>query len=197
MSKRNLPEAKPTKYTYPVVKGYTNAAAVHAALTESYQPMPRAPEIQSIIKLFIAWNEDALDAGKSDMPPSFELIHATDIESIDSANLHNVDYRGRPLSKKRLAELPPFEETQRRRQSESYGSVQITTLDKPFISSNERAHIQSMFPLADFPFADIVRINLRGKRNANFRSVTILEVGNNESMWLTHYLMQSAAKQAA
>lgn len=184
-----------TELRLPVVKGYTNARGVYAALSEPYQPFDRAPEIQSIITMFVQWNEDAIDAGKPGMPDSFERLFPTDIDYIDNAKLHDVDYKGRPHGKKYLAEQPPFEQRQRRMESESFGSVAYKPMETPFITTEQRIHIQSMFPVDDFPFAYILRIQLAGKRNKNFNSLMVIEPDNVAGTQLSMFLMLSGNRE--
>lgn len=173
-----------TQTDFPVVKGYSNAIAVHAALTEPYVPFERAPEIQSIISLFVRWNESALD--KHNTPNAFEQLQAEDIAYIDSVKLHDVNWKGTPLKKKPALCF-------QRRESNEYGSVTHTLLETPFITAKQRAHIQSMFPVADYPHAEVLRIQLHRKQS-NVNSIVVIERDSTVSMWLTHYLMRSSAK---
>lgn len=183
-----------TTLNFPVVKGYSNARGVYAALTEPYLHHPHAPPIQSIIAMFVQWDESTIDVGKRNMPNAFERLSATDIAWVDSAKLHDVNYRGKPLSKKRIAELPSITRRQHRRRSDSYGAVNHFPLEKPFIDDKQRSHIQSMFPVDDFPFAHVLRIQLKGKRNDNFKSLVVIEPDVDASMQLTHYVMKSSGE---
>ena len=178
----------------PVVKGYSNAKNVHFALTDPYSPFERAPAIQSIVCMFVKWDDDSIAYGDGDMPNAFEKFDATDIAYIDDAKLHDVDFKGKPYGKKRLAELPPFEKSQSRRQSLEYGSVEYSNLETPFILSKQRAHIQSMFPVNEFPFAHVLRIQLRGKRHPFFQSLVVIEPDATVSSQLTLFVMASFGK---
>lgn len=182
-----------TQLSLPVVKGFSNATALHVALTEPYQPFPRAADIQSVICLFAMWDENAFDTSKSH-PPALERLEATSIEHVETAKLYDVDFRGRPHGKARLKRMPPFEQNQRKWESNKYGSVTYCVSETPFVNAMQRAHIQSMFPIDEWAFADIAKIVLRGKRRAPFRSIVVLIRDAIQSSQLSSFVMLSRAK---
>lgn len=156
-----------------VVDEYSKSHRVFHTVSVPFVYHPAVGKEQNIIKLYVQWSKPLVDI-KYSKPEAF---NGMDIEYIDEVNLHEVTQSGKPYSKRYMAQREKtFPTRQQRIKRKPDGKLDRICLEEnPFIDKEQREFIQSMFPVADYPFAYIKRIRFIGRRNADRKEVVVVE----------------------